>query len=213
MLNFEVDPAKLAAIRSQLGVRLPGEGTSEEPTSIKRKPGRPRKIVGPKHEPEILEATEPTLGYEPAPLITVDEKLLAKRLQGFFQGTTGIVGAASKEYLAMTDEEAEAIAVPLSSYLIRRAPDSEQIQQFIENYDLLAIVTGTATYVARVYHDRKLDVEQQRIARAQSARSPVNRASEGVTEEPSEFNGRPEDEIVSPLRSISGPIIRVDGQP
>ena len=209
--TFNIDPEKLAAIRAQRGLKLPNETDTPEETP-KRRRGRPRKIVAPAPEPEMMQS-EPEMGFEPAPLINVDEKLFAQRLQGFFTGVTGLGGAFVKPYLLMTDEEAEAIAIPLSSYLLRRAPDSEAIREFVNNYDLLAIATGTGAYMGRIYKTRKQEVEAQRIERARNVRSPSSAASRNTTEEPSEFNAGSEDEVVSPIRTEPGPFVRVDGQP
>jgi hypothetical protein len=204
-LNFNVDPDKLEQIRAELGLKLPSE-TGETPQPKKR--GRPRKIVGPAPVSE-----EPTVGFEPAPLISIDEKLFAKRLEGFFTGITGIGGVFIKPYLVMTQEEAEAIAEPLASYLLRRAPDSETVRQFVENYDLLAILTGTAAYTGRVYQDRKHEVEAEREARAKAVRSAINAASNNTSEEPTPFNSRSETTASIPINLEPGPIVRISGQP
>lgn len=211
-LNFDFDPEKMAAIRRTRGLNLPGEGetTFQAPPTAPRKRGRPRKVVAPAPQEE-LQATESSLGFEPAPLITVDERKLAERLQGALEGVTGITAAFSKDYFRMTEEEAKDIAEPLASYLLRRAPDSEAVREFVENYDLLAILTGTATYTGRIYQTRKSEVEAQRIERQRAARSPSNAASTGVSEEPSPFSNRPEDADVSPIRYEPGPDIRLTG--
>lgn len=210
MISFDIDPAKLAEVRARQGsstVTAPVETAAP-----KRGRGRPRKVVAPAPEPEEMQATESQLGFEPAPFISVDEKKLAQRLQGFFTGTTGIAGAFIVDYLRMTDEEAEAIAEPLASYLLRRAPDSESIQQFVENYDLLAIITGTTAYAGRVYRDRKEDVENERLRRRASVVSGTNAASANVAEEPTESGTEPENPIASPLDSIFGEKQRGNGR-
>jgi hypothetical protein len=216
-LNFNIDPDKLAEVRASRGLKLPSEsdgGPTSTPPRIpeKRRPGRPRKIVGPAI-PETELQSESKLGFDAAPLISVDEKLFARRLEGFFTGVTGIGGVFIKDYLAMTPEEAEAIAEPLASYLIRRAPDSETVKQFVENYDLLAIVTGTAAYTGRVYQDRRREVEEQREARARAIRSPSNAASLNTTEEPVPFSPEQENPVNHPINTEPGPIVRISGQP
>lgn len=197
MPEFEFSDEDLARVRAKIGT-APSKPVSPIADTISgslpRKRGR-RRTAGQNPEPINQQpelASDQTLGFQPAPLISVDERLFAQRLQGFMEGTTGIAGAFVKPYLAMTQDEAQAIAEPLASYLIKRAPDSEMIREFVENYDLLAIITGVGAYTARVYHDRKDDVEQQRIERAQSVRSATNVASRNVYEEPSQSNGQQE---------------------
>lgn len=212
MINFEIDPEKLASVRAARGLNLPEN--NESTVKPKRPRGRPRKIVAAAPPPEELQATEDTsIGFEPASLITVDEKKLAERLAGALEGVTGIGGAFVKPYMKMTEEEARDIAEPLASYLLRRAPDSETVREFVNNYDLLAVITGTAAYTGRVYQTRKSEVEAQRIERQRAARSAVNVAGANTPEEPSEFGNGPEIPNVSPIRNESGPDVRIDGQP
>ncbi len=219
-LNFEFDPEKLARIRAERGLHLPSEKDkaprpiSAMPTAapLPRKRGRPRKIVAPVEEQEELQS-DPTIGIEPAPLMRVDEKLLAFRLKGAMTGATGLGGAFVKSYLAMTEEEAEAIAEPLASYLIRRAPDSESIKEFVENYDLLAIVMGTGAYAGRVYHDRKVEVEEQRAERQRNIRSAANTASANTPEEPPFASTGQETPASDTLRDFPGPVLGSYGQP
>jgi hypothetical protein len=216
-LNFNIDPGKLAEVRASRGLKLPSESNGQPTPAApripeKRRPGRPRKIIAAAPEQEELQS-DPKFGFDAAPLISVDEKLFARRLEGFFTGVTGIGGIFVKDYLAMTPEEAEAIAEPLASYLIRRAPDSETVKQFVENYDLLAIITGTAAYSGRVYQDRRREVEEQRAERARAIRSPSNAASFGTPEEPTPFGPEQENPVNHPINTEPGPVVRISGQP
>jgi hypothetical protein len=126
-----------------------------------------------------------TTPLPPAPLRKADEREVAKRLQNIMQGGTGILGNI-KDYIPMTDEEAEAICVPLSSYLVRNADTIPVARQVLENYDLAAITIGVGAYVVRVYHDRREEVA-------------VNRESSGATFidriHPTNSNGESEPEV------------------
>ena len=136
---------------------------------IKRKRGRPRK-----HPVSETGTTVPELAAEeaartgtplpPAKLGKRDEKEVSERITNMLMGGTGIASQA-KSYLAMTEEEAKAIADPLSSYLVRNAETIPVAQQILENYDLLAIVLGVLAYTVRIYRDRADELAEQRTTR------------------------------------------------
>lgn len=164
---------EIASIKADLGV--PAQEVIGEPESdplpvapIKRKRGRPRKHPLPESLSDTTQPTQesPSPNFPPAPLTKRDEREVASRLVSMLQGGTGILGQA-KPYLEMTEEEAKAIAEPLSSYLVRNADTTPVARQILENYDLLAIVLGVMAYVARVYHDRSEEVK------ASAAANPV----------------------------------------
>jgi hypothetical protein len=97
------------------------------------------------------------------PLSRRDEKQVEKRLQNILQGASDIV-AIGNPIFEMTDEEAAAIAEPLSSYLIRIEPSSKMAKQILDEYDLVAAGMGVAAYGVRVYRD---------IQKEHNARKPV----------------------------------------
>ncbi len=161
--GFKFSPEEIAAIKADL--QLPESEVSEEVESapieqpIKRKRGRPRKHPLPEGSEDKGSGTTPLIS--PAPLNKRDEKEVSTRLQSMLKGGTGIAGNV-KPYLEMTDEEAKAIADPLSSYLVRNADTIPVARQVLENYDLLAIMFGVMAYVARVYSDRSAELANQR---------------------------------------------------
>lgn len=103
--------------------------------------------------PDVRESL-PTLA--PPPLTTRDQKEVAKRLAGILSGVTG-VAAVAKPYFQMTDDEAESIATPLSTYLIRTEATSGVAKQILEEYDIAAFVIALAAYVVRVYGDMRAE--------------------------------------------------------
>ena len=103
--------------------------------------------------PSVRESL-PTLASPP--LTTRDQKEVAKRLAGILEGVTGVASVA-KPYFQMTPDEAEAIATPLSTYLIRTESTSGIAKQVLEEYDIAAFVIALAAYVVRVYMDMRAE--------------------------------------------------------
>lgn len=102
----------------------------------------------------------PTLANPP--LTTRDQKEVAKRLAGILEGVTG-VAAVAKPYFQMTAEEAESIATPLSTYLIRTEATSGVAKQILEEYDIAAFVIALAAYVVRVYGDMRAERQREEM--------------------------------------------------
>jgi hypothetical protein len=195
--NFTFTEEEIAAIKEAAGAVDVDE---TQPTPVneirpKRRPGRPRKDgrptgSGPLPVAEPIEVKDPS--FPPAALTKREEREVATRIASILTGTTGMAGMV-KPYLPMTDEEAEAIATPLASYLIRNEPTSGIAREILENYDLLAIVLGVGSYSVRVYRDRKVELESrrpdnttvtQRISELQTSnngRGPDERASDNVS--------------------------------
>jgi hypothetical protein len=167
-------------LKAELGFSKPSEeeeSSSEAPQStpqptpiLPRKRGRKKKVV-----PTVEEPVEERDLFPPAPLTRRDEKDVAKRLQQILLGVTGI-GGVLKPYIPMTEEEAKAIADPLASFLIRNEPTNAIAKEIVENYDVLAILTGTGAYVTRVWHDRKKELEERQPPRR--VNSALDRISE-----------------------------------
>lgn len=116
-----------------------------------RPPGSKNKPKPADFEPQYTNPADiPTL--KSPPLSTRDQKEVAKRLAGMLEGVTGVASVA-KPYFQMTPEEAEAIAIPLSTYLIRQEATSGVAKQILEEYDVAAFAIALAAYVVRVYLD------------------------------------------------------------
>lgn len=136
--------------------------------------------------PDVRESL-PTLAAPP--LTTRDQKEVAKRLAGILEGVTG-VAAVAKPYFQMRPEEAEAIATPLSTYLIRTEATSGVAKQILEEYDIAAFVIALAAYVVRVYGDMRAEraiadmpakvVSDERKEKKESVRERTDRKRESV---------------------------------
>ena len=132
--------------------------TDEQPAPRRR--GRP---PGSKNRPKPSDfaptgpnVSQPLPTLANPPLSTRDQKEVAKRLAGILEGVTG-VAAVAKPYFQMTPEEAESIATPLSTYLIRTEGTSGVAKQILEEYDIAAFVIALAAYVVRVYSDMRAE--------------------------------------------------------
>lgn len=153
---------RLASIRAEF-IALAGDDTidtsevrqSDEQPAPRRRRGRP---PGSKNRPKPSDfapvGSDVTSPLPSPPLTTRDQKEVAKRLAGILEGVTG-VAAVAKPYLQMTEAEAEAIATPLSTYLIRTEATSGVAKQVLEEYDIAAFSIGFAAYGVRVYGDMK----------------------------------------------------------
>jgi len=151
----------------------------------KRKPGRPRKnpLPEPEVKPEGIELKPVNV-----PLTKREEKEVASRLANILGGITGM-GGMIKPYIPMTDEEAQAIAEPLASYLIRNEPTSGIAKEILENYDIVAMMLGVGAYGVRVYSDRKSELAAERPANTT--------AIQRVSEHSESDNGRLPNEGIS----------------
>lgn len=155
----------------------PKRGRGRPPGS-KNKP-KPADFAPRYTDPEKTESL-PTLNNPP--LTTRDQKEVAKRLAGILEGVTGVASVA-KPYLAMTPDEAEAIATPLSTYLIRQEATSGVAKQILEEYDMAAFAIAMAAYVVRVYLDFRAEREQIKESKKSYDRPVVVPANPGVESE------------------------------
>lgn len=160
---IEFSPEAIAAIKADLQLPMdeviPNEdGTPHValPPPVKRRGRKPNVI---RDDAELTPVSDAPL--PPAPLTKRDEREVNSRLTNMLLGGTGIL-ANVRPYLGMTEEEAKAIAEPLSSYLVRNADVMPVARQVLENYDLAAITIGVASYAARVYSDRREEVAAER---------------------------------------------------
>lgn len=101
---------------------------------------------------------------------------VAKRLQGILEGATGIP-AVWHEHIQMTDEEAQAIAEPLSEYLVRQEGNSELIREFLDTYDIVAAAFAVLAYLVRVWRD-EAEYRRTNSERRPADRPNVTRATE-----------------------------------
>lgn len=139
--------------------------TDEQPAPRRgrgRPPGSRNRPKPSDFAPTGPNVSEPLPTLANPPLSTRDQKEVAKRLAGILQGATGVASVA-KPYFAMTDEEAEAIATPLSTYLIRTEATSGIAKQVLEEYDIAAFVIALAAYLVRVYLDARKEAENKEI--------------------------------------------------
>ncbi len=163
-----------------------GEPTVAPPAPRKRgwPKGKPRK---PRGDPESISTAQPvdvkpsfieriaTSGREQSPE-TPQPQSYAKqevqsRLETMISGLTAIPGAW-KPYFQATPEESRNMAEPLASFLIRRAPDSQIVRQFLDEYDIVTFLLAVAAYVIRVirqYRKEKAELVEQRNAQVVDA--------------------------------------------
>src|ERR1035437_3683303 len=163
--TFTFDETEIAAIKASLGV--PDVDESQDTPISPERPKRRGRPPGSKNRTYTEEPEEgftaPSITLNPAPLTKREEREVESRLSSILVGATGMASVA-KPYLAMTEEEATAIAAPLSSYLIRNEATNGIAREILENYDLLAMTLGVGAYGVRVYRDRKSEVESERPA-------------------------------------------------
>jgi hypothetical protein len=148
--------------------------TDDEQPAPKRGRGRPpgsRNKPKPSDFQPVYSAGETPPILASPPLSTRDQKEVAKRLAGILEGITG-VAAVAKPYLQMREDEAEAIATPLSTYLIRTESTSGVAKQILEEYDIAAFVIALAAYVVRVYGDYRVEREQTQESRPKKNVTP-----------------------------------------
>jgi hypothetical protein len=176
--NF--DDLDLSSLRDSLGdVEIPTAPIEPPEPSVKRPRGRPR---GSGRKTVAIPVTEsyeddPKI-FAPAPLTKRDEKDIAIRLEAILTGVTGIPSMMlEKEYMRMTDEEANGIAVPLASYLSRNVDTIPVARQIIENYDIAGVLLGLMMYAMRLYRDRRLEVAANNAAAEQAASKRVAQRS------------------------------------
>lgn len=180
------DDDRLAAIRAQFQTIVTDEDfptefpSQNEQDPPRRKRGRP---PGSKNKPKPSDFAPhrsedsdlPTLTSPP--LSTRDQKEVAKRLAGILTGVTGVASVA-KPYFQMTEEEAEAIATPLSTYLIRQEATSGIAKQVLEEYDVAAFAIALAAYVVRVFLDYR--AERELLAESEAAINVTDSRTESV---------------------------------
>jgi hypothetical protein len=160
-----MDPDEQKRIREEfLGIMADVEASPEQPLP-RRKRGRPlgsKNKTGPNpqdYAPYHSDSSEPLPTLASPPLTSRDQKEVAKRLAGILEGITGVAGVA-KPYFKMTPEEAESIATPFSTYIIRQEQfGSAAAKQILEEYDLAAFTIALAAYVVRVYLDFRKERE------------------------------------------------------
>lgn len=195
--TFTFDDAEIERLKAALGATNVDE-TQDTPVSEDR-PKRRGRPPGSKNRASLpVEDDVPPTGIrltlDPAPLTRRDEREVSKRLVNILTGATGMASVA-KPYLLMTEEEAAAIAEPLSSYLIRNEATQGVAREILENYDLLAMILGVGAYSVRIYKDRKDEVAAERPANTT--------AIQRVSDLPDRTNGRQPNEGNSDQVSVA----------
>lgn len=194
-------------------LQLAAENPVEEQPKPKRGRGRP---PGSKNKPRPQdyapykstssetpsEDTEfPTLASPK--LSTRDQKEVAERLAGILKAGTGVASVV-RPYFLMTDDEADAIAIPLSTYLIRTEATSKTANQILEEYDLAAFALALMAYVVRVYLDFARERKELKEQRAEQPRNVTS--SEPVETDDGRTFARTVGETIqqSPLQTQDG---------
>ena len=117
-------------------------------------------------KPSILERISST-GREQEPHTpqphSYAKQEVQSRLETMISGLTAIPGAW-KPYFQATPEESRNMAEPLASFLIRRAPDSQIVRQFLDEYDIVTFLLAVAAYAIRVirqYRKEKAELAER----------------------------------------------------
>lgn len=193
--SVEFSPEEIERIKNSFGIADVEAPIASDPETLPRRGRRRKKSL----DVDTEETPSDDIPFKPAPLTKRDEREVYERLQNILVGGTGILSNA-KPYFQMTDDEAKAIAEPLSSYLVRNADTIPIARQVLENYDLLAITIGVMAYVVRVYSDR-----QEEISERQPKRPTLSRL-EQLTQNPDNGSEIRQDSFVSSATSESGRI-------
>lgn len=123
----------------------------EESAPPKRRGRRPGSKNRPKSEVQL---ENPNLPLTSALRRKTDQEL-SQRAQGILIGATKIPSVINP-HIEMRQDEAQAIADPLVSYA-KAHVDSERIEQFVEQWDLIAVGIASAAYGMRVVKETRDD--------------------------------------------------------
>lgn len=227
--TIEIDEDMAERIRQEFGAQLAaveetGVPLVEEQPAPKRGRGRPR--LPRDQYGNIIKGQAPTSTSSEysslpkqiaqtvpaAPLTRREEKQVAERLQNILEGITGVVGVANPIF-AMREDEARAIAEPLSSYLIRMEPSSRVAREILDQYDLVAVAAGAGAYSVRVYLDLKKEREVAKNVVKESGLEPIRKSSRKMSANDGDGNKSTEEpagqtRYVGP---ISSPTVEGDG--
>lgn len=190
--NFSFSEEEIANIKASIGVL----DVSEDQPAVDQQEVRPKRRgrpPGSKNRSTFTFEEPVDVTLPPAKLTKREEREVAERLVNILTGATGMAGMI-KPYLPMTDDEAKAIAEPLSSYLIRNEPTNGIAREILENYDILAMVLGVGAYSLRVYSDRKQEVASNRPANTE--------AIQRISDIQASTNGRESNEGISTVVSV-----------
>lgn len=164
--RVEMDPEEAKRIRDEfLGMGIDPNATFTDEQPLPKRRGRPK---GSTNKPKPSEFApyrsdsddDPLPVLNKPPLTNRDQKEVARRFAGILEGITGVAGVANPIF-QMTKEEADNIATPLSTYLLRQEQvGSTFAKQVLEEYDLAAFTIALAAYVVRVYLDFKKERDE-----------------------------------------------------
>jgi len=220
--NDEID-----RIKAELGVTAPSFGDqiiTEESESIdksspsqpiKRGRGRPRKYLRDiegrpiKTQSSPSKSSEEPLGTLASPPLTGrDQKEIANRLKGILMGITSLPAVGINSAIQMTEKEAENIATPLTTYLMRTEATSQMARRVLNEYDLAAFVIATLAYMVRVVKEVRSERESSAIPNDQSTRRVLQRVptSQRITEPATESTSS--DSIGENENGQEGPVNR-----
>ena len=87
------------------------------------------------------------------------------------------LGAVFNPHIKMTDKEAENIAKPFTSYVMRTESTSAIARRVVNDYDIAAFVLATLAYMVRVVKE----IQSERAANSEQSIG-VNRSPSGIPE-------------------------------
>jgi len=151
------------------------EGTSPETSTPRRRRGRP---PGSRNRPKDGSIDDVTRPRE-SNLRGRTAKELSGRSQQILTTVTGIPAVMlNRDHVKMSDEEARNICDPLSQYLMRQV-GNEKIENFVERWDIIAVIVGVVAYLTRVIRDER-DSRNQRLPQQSRPRVVEATATPGV---------------------------------
>lgn len=148
------------------------------PKGKPRGPRKPRTTTTQQLPPSTLEKLQQTFSAAQdteteAPKSYVKTEVQA-RLEQIILGVTGIPGAW-RPYFQATPNEAKNMAEPLSSYLIRQAPQSAFVRRFLDEFDIFTFIMACIAYMVRVINDHRAYRRKQLAEQARVVDTPSHR--------------------------------------
>ena len=136
----------------EIPIGEPQDSSPQESEPPKRRRGRPKGSTN--RTKSDVNLDNPNIPLTSALRRKTDQEL-SRRAQGILIGATKIPSVINP-HIEMREDEAQAIADPLVSYA-KAHVESERIEQFVEQWDLIAVGIASAAYGMRVVKETRDD--------------------------------------------------------